>query len=155
MKHGNLVSESDLLGQDEAQRQHAKSALGAQALSAWRLYRLRAVWATWAKRAADKAARRGQLSKVVQQWRNRALAKAFLPWLAGVMRTHDLQDLLASYLGKQVHCSESSLGCPGSPVKLLLCSNCKCTSKGRASQTGSSGKARHGRSGGATPNGQI
>ena len=105
------------------------------------------MWATWAERAADKAARRAQLSKVVRQWRNRALAKAFLPWLAEVMRTHDLQDLLASYLGKQVHCFESSLHCSGILLKLLLCSTYRCTSKGRASRTGSSGKARQGKRG--------
>ena len=69
------VSDKAVLWQEVAQRQRIKAALGAQALSAWRLFRLRSAWATWADRAAEKAVKRAKMQTVVTFWRNRALAE--------------------------------------------------------------------------------
>ena len=86
----------------EVTRQHrVKAVLGAQALSAWRLYRLRAVWATWCDKAAKMAAKRADMHTVVNHWRNRALTKAFVLWKDEVVRSHNLEALLAPYNGKK------------------------------------------------------
>ncbi len=95
-----------MLWQEVTERQHVKAALGSQALSAWRLYRLRSAWATWADRATEMAAKRAKMQTIVGFWRNRALAKAFMPWHAEVMRSRDLEALLATYTG------ESNILCP-------------------------------------------
>ena len=83
--------------QGVAQQQRSDAAMAAQALSAWRLYRL---WAVWSGRAAAKAMKRARLSAVILHWRNRKLAITFRPWHAELMRAHDLEDLLTSFLGK-------------------------------------------------------
>jgi len=87
--------------QELTRQQHVKAVLGAQALSAWRLYRLRAVWATWSDRAAEMAAERADMQTVVNHWRNRTLAKAFALWQDEVVRSHNLEALLAPYNGKE------------------------------------------------------
>ena len=89
-----------LLWQEVTQRRHTKAALGVQSLSAWRLYRLRSVWATWADKAAESAAKHAVMQTTVTFWKSRALAKAFMQWQAEVARSHDLEALLASYVGE-------------------------------------------------------
>ena len=47
------------------------------------------------------AAKRAVMQTSVALWRSSALAKAFMPWQAAITHSHDLEALLASYIGEQ------------------------------------------------------
>ncbi len=47
------------------------------------------------------AAERADMQTVVNHWRKRALSKAFALWQAEVVRSHNLEALLAPYNGKE------------------------------------------------------
>ncbi len=83
-----------------SQRKRIKAALGMQATSAWRLHMLHSVWASWSKEAAAKVSKRDAMHRIILYWSNRALVRAFKAWQAKVKHFHNLDALLASYLGK-------------------------------------------------------